>query len=120
MKTGMLIKRAGISRDTLRYYEREGVITRPARVANGYRDYPEQVLTEIRFIRLGQSVGLPLRVIRRVIPFLASPVPGCPELRAVLEAQMAAIENQLQKLHDAKTRLEKWLTNHRAAALVGV
>lgn len=70
-KTGTLIKRAQITRDTLRYYEREGVITTPSRSANGYRDYPERVLEEISFIRLGQSVGLALSVIRRAIPGLA-------------------------------------------------
>ncbi len=116
MKTGALIKRAKISRDTLRHYEREGVITAPSRLANGYRDYSEQVLEEIRFIRLAQSVGLPLNVIRRAIPYLASPNVGCPELRAVLEARMHAIEEQLAKLNAAKVRLGKWLGANFMAA----
>lgn len=115
MKTGVLIKRAGITRDTLRYYEREGVITPPARLANGYRDYPERVLEEIRFIRLGQSVGLPLQIIRRAIPYLVAPRPGCPELRALLETQMRAIEEQMRKLCSAKDRLGRWLLANQAA-----
>lgn len=116
MKTGALIKRAQISRDTLRHYEREGVITAPSRLANGYRDYSERVLEEIRFIRLGQSVGLPLSVIRRAIPYLAAPNFGCLELRAVLEAQMKTIEDQLGKLNAAKARLSKWLAANFAHA----
>ena len=116
MKTGTLIKRAQITRDTLRHYEREGVITAPSRLANGYRDYPELVLEEIRFIRLGQSVGLALSAIRRAIPYLASPNLGCLELRAVLETQMASIEEQLGKLNAAKIRLGKWLATNFANA----
>ncbi|OOG49843.1 MerR family transcriptional regulator [Rhodanobacter sp. C01] len=119
MRTGALIRRAGITRDTLRYYEREGVITPPARSANGYRDYPERVLEEIRFIRLGQSVGLPLRMIRRAIPYLIAPQPGCQELRAVLETQMQAIDEQMHKLRSAKARLGKWLLANRAATAAG-
>lgn len=116
MKTGTLIKRAQISRDTLRHYEREGVITAPCRLGNGYRDYPERVLEEIRFIRLGQSVGLALSVIRRAIPYLAAPNFGCPELRTVLEVQMTSIDEQLGKLNAAKARLSKWLASNFAHA----
>lgn len=117
MRTGVLIKRASITRDTLRYYEREGLITPPARSMNGYRDYPERVLEEIRFIRLGQSVGLPLQIIRRAIPYLTAPQPGCQELRAVLEAQMCALDEQMDKLRAAKARLGKWLLANHAAAM---
>lgn len=119
MRTGVLIKRAGVTRDTLRYYEREGLITPPARLVNGYRDYSERVLEEIRFIRLGQSVGLPLQIIRRAIPYLIAPQPGCQELRAVLEAQMRALDEQMDKLRTAKARLGKWLLANRAAAIAG-
>jgi DNA-binding transcriptional MerR regulator len=117
MRTGVLIQRAGITRDTLRYYEREGVITLPARSANGYRDYPERVLEEIRYIRLGQSVGLPLQIIRRAIPYLLAAQPGCQELRAILEAQMRTIDEQINKLRSAKDRLAEWLLTHRGAAV---
>lgn len=119
MKTAALIKRAGVTRDTLRYYEREGLITPPVRLINGYRDYPEQVLAEIRFIRLGQSVGLPLQIIRRAIPYLIAPQPGCEELREVLEAQMRVLDEQMDKLRSAKARLSKWLLANRAAAMAG-
>ena len=116
MRTAVLMARAGVSRDTLRYYEREGVMTLPRRAANGYRDYPESAIGEIRFIRLGQSVGLSLKVIRRAVPYLKSPVPGCPELRAALEAQLESVENQLRQLQTARERLRKWLTKNRAEA----
>jgi DNA-binding transcriptional MerR regulator len=119
MRTAILMVRANVSRDTLRYYEREGVMTPPHRRTNGYRDYPESAIDEIRFIRLGQSVGLPLQVIRRAIPYLKSPVPGCPELRAVLEAQLESVLNQLQQLRAARERLRRWLRRNLAEARRG-
>ena len=119
MRTAILMSRAKVGRDTLRYYEREGVITPPRRSVNGYRDYPESVLDQIRFIRLGQSVGLTLQVIRRAVPYVASPVPGCPELRAALEAQLDSVEDQIRKLQAARVRLRKWLRTNRAEGRAG-
>jgi DNA-binding transcriptional MerR regulator len=109
--------KAKVGRDTLRYYERKGIITPPPRAANGYRDYPDSTIDVIRFIRLGQSVGLSLNVIRRAVPFLKAPVPGCPQLRAALEAQLASVEGQLHKLKFARERLRKWLRVNRAEAM---
>jgi DNA-binding transcriptional MerR regulator len=109
--------KARVSRDTLRYYERKGIIMPPPRAANGYRDYPDSTVDVIRFIRLGQSVGLSLNVIRRAVPFVKTPVPGCPQLREALEAQLASVETQLQKLNGARERLRKWIRVNRAEAV---
>ena len=116
MRTALLMVKARVSRDTLRYYERNGIITPPPRAANGYRDYPDHMVDVIRFIRLGQSVGLSLDVIRRAVPFVKAPVPGCPQLRAALEAQLASVESQMRKLDAARVRLQKWIRVNRAEA----
>jgi DNA-binding transcriptional MerR regulator len=118
MRTALLMSKAQVSRDTLRYYERKGIITPPPRAANGYRDYPDSTVDVIRFVRLGQSVGLPLNVIRRAVPFLKAPIPQCPQLRAALEAQLAAIDNQLSKLTAARERLRKWIRASHTEAMV--
>jgi DNA-binding transcriptional MerR regulator len=117
MRTALLMTKAQIGRDTLRYYERKGIITPPPRAANGYRDYPDSTVDVIRFIRLGQSVGLSLDVIRRAIPFVKAPVPGCPQLRAALETQLASVETQLRKLNGARERLRKWIRVNLAEAM---
>ena len=116
MRTALLMTKARVSRDTLRYYERNGIITPPPRAASGYRDYPDWTVDVIRFIRLGQSVGLSLNLIRRAVPFVKAPVPGCPQLRAALEAQLASVESQLRKLNAARERLRKWIRVNRAEA----
>jgi hypothetical protein len=60
-----------------------------------------------------------LQIIRRAIPYLVAPQPGCQELRALLETQMQAIDEQMHKLRAAKARLGKWLLANRAAAIAG-
>jgi DNA-binding transcriptional MerR regulator len=116
MRTAVLMTKARVSRDTLRYYERSGIIKPPPRAANGYRDYPDSTVDIIRFIRLGQSVGLSLDILRRAVPFVTAPVPGCPQLRAALEAQLASVESQIRKLDAARLRLQKWIRVNRAEA----
>jgi DNA-binding transcriptional MerR regulator len=118
MKISDLIERTGLSRDTLRYYEREGVISAPKRLANGYRDYPETTLAEIRFIKLGQSVGLPLKTIKRAIPHVNDPKPGCPLMRAALLEQLAAIDTKANALKTARAKIKRWLDANQAAASI--
>lgn len=118
MRTALLMLRAQVSRDTLRYYERQGVIAAPPRAANGYRDYPDSTIELIRFVRLGQSVGLPLKVIRRVIPFLKAPQAQYPQFRAALEGQLASVEEQLKKLKAARKQLREWIRVSRAQAML--
>lgn len=115
MRVKELMARASISRDTLRFYEKEGLITQPPRGLNGYRDYGEHVLEEIRFIRIAQSVGFPLKEIKRAIPHLASAKPGCPYLQAALEKQLQAVESKITELMAAKGRLQKWLAKNSLA-----
>lgn len=62
-----LSKRCGINPETLRYYEKIGVIPRPPRSASNYRVYPEQSVGRIRFIRRGQELGFTLREIRELL-----------------------------------------------------
>jgi DNA-binding transcriptional MerR regulator len=116
MRISELIKRAGVSRDTLRYYERTGVLTPPKRAANGYRDYPATALEELKFVRLAQSVGFPLAEIKRAIPHVTNPKPGCPLLRAALQEQLTAVDARIGELRTARGRLVKWLEANAAAA----
>jgi DNA-binding transcriptional MerR regulator len=118
MKISELIERTGLPRDTLRYYEREGVISAPKRLMNGYRDYSEISLAEIRFVQLGQSVGLPLKTIKQAIPHIANPKPGCPLLRAALVEQLQAIDNKMAELKTSRAKIKRWLDANQAAALV--
>jgi DNA-binding transcriptional MerR regulator len=109
MKANEIVSKTGIAKDTLRYYEKLGVISAPQRAANGYRHYSEQHIKELKFIKFAQSVGFPLSKIKLAIPHLDNPNPSCPILLATIREQVNHIEQKMTELHAAKQTLLKWL-----------
>ncbi|MBE1302388.1 MAG: MerR family transcriptional regulator [Alteromonadaceae bacterium] len=113
MRMDKLIELTGVPRDTLRYYEKIGLITKPPRLANGYRDYPQTILNEIKFIKLAQSVGFTLNEIKPAIPFVNDPQPGCPKLHAAITEKIDAIDARIAELQSAKEKLGRQLARNK-------
>jgi DNA-binding transcriptional MerR regulator len=61
MRTGQVAKLAGVNVETLRFYEREGILPEPPRRVSGYREYPDETVDLIRFIKRAQELGFSLR-----------------------------------------------------------
>ena len=64
---GRLAKLSGVTPDTIRFYERSGLLPKPSRTASGYRVYNDAALNQVRFIRKAQSLGFSLDEIRRIM-----------------------------------------------------
>jgi len=64
---GTLAKRAGVSVDTVRYYERDGLLAPKTRLASGYRRYSELEVSRLRFIRRAQALGFTLKEVRELL-----------------------------------------------------
>lgn len=109
MKANEFAKIAGVGKDTLRYYEKIGLISTPPRGPNGYREYPDSCLEELKFIKMAQSVGFTLNEIKPAIPFLADPNPGCPLLTNAMTNQIQRIDQKIAELETAKSTLHRWL-----------
>lgn len=108
MQIGEIAEATGLSRDTLRFYEKRGLL-RARRSANGYRDYPVEAVDLLRYIRLAQALGFTLAEIEADLPLLAQPGAEvtAPQLRAALERKLADIDqriNGLQMLRGELTR----------------
>src|SRR3954449_10396473 len=91
MRIGELERRTGTSRRLLRYYEEQGLIS-PDRSANGYRDYDERFVDRVAQIRGLLDAGLPVRIIRQLLPCLDAPgtiycPDPTPEMLATLERE---------------------------------
>jgi MerR family copper efflux transcriptional regulator len=112
MRIQELVTKTGLSKDTLRYYEKIEVISAPLRAANGYRLYSENHLKEIKFIKFAQSVGFPLSKIKQAIPYLNKGDPNCPILQASIAEQLEHIDNKMAELAAAKESLLKWLVRN--------
>ena len=94
MKIGEIATATGLSRDTLRFYEKRGLL-RARRSANGYRDYPPEAVDWLRYIRLAQTLGFSLAEIEADLPLLAEPETSAPQLRAALERKLASIDERI-------------------------
>lgn len=102
MRRGELARATGLSIDTLRFYEDQGVIPPPPRLRNGYRDYPEHYVTLLAFVREARLLGIPLQRTAEILRTLSGGTSAA-ALRAVVEQRrqdtVAAID-RLSRLRD--------------------
>jgi Hg(II)-responsive transcriptional regulator len=106
MKIGQVATRAGVNIDTLRYYERRGLLAEPQRRPSGYREYPEETVPIIRFIKRAQDLGFTLNEIEELIS-LRDGGDGRRRsaVRALAEAKMRDIDQKLVRLQAMRTAL---------------
>lgn len=97
MRIGEVAGRAGVNIQTLRYYERRGLLPEPERGRSGYRAYDPDTVRLVRFIKRAQELGFTLREIEDLIELRQSPRRGA-EVRAVAAAKVEDIERRIRQL----------------------
>jgi MerR family mercuric resistance operon transcriptional regulator len=107
MTIGRVAGEAGVSVQTVRYYERRGLIPRPPRRASGYRIYPEDTVRLIRFIRHAKELGFSLGEISELLSLRLSPEAPCSEVKKRARAKLEDIEGKMTTLGRMKRALEK-------------
>ena len=118
--SGELADSAGVSRDTLRHYERKGVLARPLRGQNGYRKYPPEALQRVQLIRRALSVGFTLDELAKVLKVRDAGGAPCEEVRRIATQKLLDAQDQLRELtalrDDLQETLKDWETRlaHRA------
>jgi DNA-binding transcriptional MerR regulator len=112
LRSGELAKLAGVSSDTLRHYERKGVLSRPRRTTNGYRQYPPTTLQRIRLIRRALAVGFTLDELANILRVRDGGGAPCHEVRALAASKLSHVEAQLKELiglrDELRTTLKDW------------
>jgi Cd(II)/Pb(II)-responsive transcriptional regulator len=98
MRIGELARRGDCEVETVRFYEREGLLDAPAREANGYRRYAGEHLAQLNFIRHCRSLGIGLPEVRLLRCFQANPEWACDEVNQLLDRQIARIHRQIESL----------------------
>ena len=110
-RIGELAKATGVSTDTLRHYERKGVL-RSARSGNGYREYPENALERVRTIRQALSVGFTLDELSTIFKVFDGGGAPCQQVRSLAAQKLVEIENHLQEVttlrNDLRATLKDW------------
>lgn len=115
MRIGEVADAAGVTTKSLRYYERAGLLTEPARTPSGYRNYSDRVLDRVRFIRASQAAGLTLGEIREVISFRDRDEHPCSHVLDLIEGRAAELEHRIAEL--ARLREELRLLAVRGRSL---
>jgi len=95
---GDLAREAGVGVETIRYYERQGLLAAPARTAAGYRQFGSDAVTRLRFIRRAKELGFTLRQIRELLALRVDPGSTCGQVKAQAEAKRTDIEAKIQSL----------------------
>lgn len=98
MQIGKLAEQTGTTPETIRYYEREGLIPQPLRAANGYRDYARNHVQRVNFIRRCRVLELPLEDIKRLLALQDNPQAPCQEVDSLIAKQRQQISERLNEL----------------------
>lgn len=106
---GALAKQAGVGVETVRFYERRGLVRRPARPGSGYRAYPEDAVARIRFIRNAQALGFSLQEIKDLLSLRVTAGTSCAAVRSRAAAKVADVHRRLEELGRIRTALEKFI-----------
>jgi len=104
---GEVAKQANVHIETLRYYERRGLVPRPPRSVSNYRLYAEDTVRRVRFIKTAQELGFSLKEIRELLSLRAAPKTRCWEVCERAEAKIKDIEAKLASLQAMKQALSK-------------
>jgi MerR family mercuric resistance operon transcriptional regulator len=104
---GQVARHAGVGIETVRFYERQGLLEEPARKESGYRQYPEDVVARLRFIKRAKELGFSLKEIKELLALRVDPDTTCAEVKSRAEAKIADIEEKIQALLRIKKALVK-------------
>jgi Hg(II)-responsive transcriptional regulator len=106
MTIGHAARRAGVGVETIRFYERRGLIKQPVRPRNGgYRSYDADVVERIRFIRQAQELGFSLREIRDLLSLRADPAADCGDVRAQAMTKREEVDRKIAQLQHIRAAL---------------
>lgn len=107
---GELARRAGLSRDTIRYYEALDVLPEAPRSGSGYRIYGAEDVERLKFIGQAQRLGLTLEEIGEILEVVDAGDQPCGQVRARLEARLRETRERIEDLRDLERRLTATLS----------
>jgi MerR family mercuric resistance operon transcriptional regulator len=115
---GQVAKGGGVNIETIRYYERQGLIPPPPRRESGYRQYPEDTVNRVRFIKRAQELGFSLKEVAELLSLRVVPDTTCGDVKKMADGKIAEIEGKihsLEKMRDALARLVETCEKNRQA-----
>lgn len=109
MRIGALAREAGVTVDTIRYYERLGLLPRPARTPSGYREFPDGAVARLLVIRNAIRFGFPLKEIARVLKVRDAGGVPCDHVRAFGQKLLAQMDERIAELAATRAAMDRTL-----------
>jgi MerR family copper efflux transcriptional regulator len=105
MTISQAARRAGCGVETIRFYERQGLIERPPKPSAGFRRYPSAIVDRVRFIRQAQGLGFSLREIDELLSLRTDPAADCADVRARASAKLDEVDRKIGELERIREAL---------------
>ena len=109
LKIGEVARRTGIGIETLRFYERSGLLGRPARTEGGYRLYSAEELLRLEFIKRAQTLGFTLEEIKRIMAESRAGERPCAEVREIVRERLTELDERLKQMRRYRNALARTL-----------
>ena len=108
-KIGQVAHETGLSIDTIRFYEKQGLLKRSPRTEGGFRLFGTGDIETLRFVRKAQELGFSLNEIRELLILRSDHVPACSHVKELLDQKLVGVEQKIRKLQDLERILKRAL-----------
>src|SRR5258708_1000427 len=105
LTVGVLARQAHVNRETVRYYERRGLLPRPSRTVSGYRGFTDDALRRLRVIRHAKVLGFSLNEIGELLALRVNSIGACDRVKERARAKVADIDKKIDSLQKVKDAL---------------
>lgn len=105
MRISELANATGVEIETIRYYEKLGLLAEPVRQANGYRSYADVHLERLSFIRHCRALDMPLAEVRTLLTFIEHPSADCAEINQLVDTQLTRVRARLKSMRALEKQL---------------
>lgn len=113
MQIGDLSRASGVNIETIRYYERIGLLPAPARQANGRRVYGEAAARRLGFVRHARQLGFELSAVRVLLTLQEQPEASCEDASRIAQGQLDAVEERIARLCKLREELSRMVSQCR-------
>lgn len=107
MRSGEVARDAGVNVETLRYYERRGILQAPERRASGYREYTEEAVGVVRFVKRAQELGFSLDEIETLLTLASGGPESCDSARTLASRKLGELDTKMRSIHAMQESLRR-------------
>lgn len=119
LTTGKVARLAGVNLQTIRFYERKGLLPEPPRSEAGYRRFPSDAIRRVEFIKRAQELGFSLGEIKELLALRVRSGATCGDVRRQAEAKIRSVDEKIRSLRSMRRALERLATACSGAGPVG-